>query len=62
MFSEIELRDHNLSRADTTMRAFDRLAVKDVFVFVADRDPVAPGFSERNHNHGTATAASAIHR
>lgn len=41
MFPEIDLRDHSMSCADATTQAFDRLAVKDGFVFVADHDPTA---------------------
>ena len=41
MFPEIDLRDHAMSCADATMQAFDRLAVKTGFVFVADHDPTA---------------------
>lgn len=41
MFPEIDLRDHVMSCADATTQAFDRLAVRDGFVFVADHDPVA---------------------
>lgn len=41
MFPEIDLRDHAMSCADATTQAFDRLAVKDGFVFVADHDPIA---------------------
>ena len=37
MFPEIDLRGHEMSCADATTQAFDRLAVKDGFVFVADR-------------------------
>lgn len=39
MFPEIDLRGHEMSCADATTQAFDRLAVKDGFVFVADHDP-----------------------
>jgi uncharacterized protein (DUF2249 family) len=41
MFPEIDLRGHTMSCADATTQAFDRLAVKDGFVFVADHDPIA---------------------
>lgn len=41
MFPEIDLRDHKMSCADATTQTFDRLRVKDGFVFVADHDPVA---------------------
>ena len=41
MFPEIDLRGHTMSCADATTQAFDRLAVKDGFVFVADHDPTA---------------------
>jgi uncharacterized protein (DUF2249 family) len=41
MFLDIDLRDHKMSCADATTAAFDRLAVKDGFVFVADHDPTA---------------------
>lgn len=41
MFAEIDLRKHAMSCADVTTQAFDRLAVSDGFVFVADHDPVA---------------------
>lgn len=41
MFPEIDLRDHSMSCADATTQAFDRLAVKGGFVFVADHDPTA---------------------
>jgi uncharacterized protein (DUF2249 family) len=41
MFPEIDLRDHQMSCADATTQAFEQLAVKDGFVFVADHDPIA---------------------
>lgn len=41
MFPEIDLRNHTMSCADATTQAFDRLAVMDGFVFVADHDPTA---------------------
>jgi uncharacterized protein (DUF2249 family) len=41
MFPEVDLREHAMSCADATTQAFDRLAVNDGFVFVADHDPVA---------------------
>lgn len=41
MFPEIDLREHTMSCADATTQAFDRLAVNDGFVFVADHDPIA---------------------
>ncbi len=41
MFLEIDLREHAMSCADATTQAFDRLAVNDGFVFVADHDPIA---------------------
>ncbi len=41
MFPEIDLRGHAMSCADATTQAFDRLAVEDGFVFVADHDPAA---------------------
>lgn len=40
MFTEIDLREHAMSCADATTQAFDRLAVDDGFVFVADHDPI----------------------
>ena len=41
MFPEIDLRAHTMSCADATTQAFDLLAVKDGFVFVADHDLTA---------------------
>lgn len=41
MSPEIDLRGHSVSCVDATTQAFDRLAVKDGFVFVADHDPTA---------------------
>jgi uncharacterized protein (DUF2249 family) len=41
VFTDIDLREHAMSCADVTTQAFDRLAVNDGFVFVADHDPVA---------------------
>ncbi len=41
MFPEIDLREPAMSCADATTQAFDRLAVNDGFVFVADHDPIA---------------------
>jgi uncharacterized protein (DUF2249 family) len=41
MFPEIDLRDHSVSCADATTQAFDRLAVKEGFVFIADHDLTA---------------------
>ncbi|MGH3246860.1 MAG: DUF2249 domain-containing protein [Trebonia sp.] len=41
MFPEIDLRHHTMSCADATTQAFERLSVKDGFVFVADHDPTA---------------------
>jgi uncharacterized protein (DUF2249 family) len=41
MVPEIDLREHAMSCADSTTQAFDRLAVNDGFVFVADHDPTA---------------------
>jgi uncharacterized protein (DUF2249 family) len=41
MFPEMDLRDHKVSCADATTQAFDRLAVKDGFVLVADHGPAA---------------------
>lgn len=41
MFPEIDLRAHTMSCADATTQAFDKLAVNDGFIFIADHDPIS---------------------
>lgn len=41
MDTELDLRAHTMSCADASTQAFDKLAVGNAFVLVADHDPVA---------------------
>ena len=52
MDHELDLRAHAMSCADASTQAFDRLAVGNGFILVADHDPVALRYMFEAERHG----------